>query len=133
MSIEEKTARHGRQDKVSGIITFLVANRMYPMFSNKGKIFFQKSKNTLLSDEEAQEIIDQLNLKTAEDCRRIREFVKERVDQQRTNRPIRTWVKEERPHEMLYKYGPSRLSLSKLLAIILRTGREGISADCTGL
>jgi DNA repair protein RadC len=33
---------------------------------------------------------------------------------------------------MLHRYGPSRLSLSKLLAIILRTGREGMSAEELG-
>ncbi|UCF74167.1 MAG: DNA repair protein RadC [Deltaproteobacteria bacterium] len=114
------------------MIDFLAAKRAYPMFSRKGNIFFRKPANTLLSDEKAKEIIDQLKLKTGEDCRRIREIVKERLDQERTNRPIREWIKEERPREMLHRYGPSRLSLSKLLAIILRTGREGMSAEELG-
>jgi DNA repair protein RadC len=132
MDMEDKPDRDRGQDKVSSMISFLVANRLYPMFSKKGKIFFRKPTSTLLSDEKAREIIDQLNLRTAEGCRRIREIVKERLDQQRTYRPIHSWIKEERPREMLYKYGPSRLPLSKLLAIILRTGREGISAEELG-
>jgi DNA repair protein RadC len=132
MDMEDKPDRDRGQDKVSSMIDFLVANRLYPMFSKKGKIFFRKPTSTLLSDEKAREIIDQLNLRTAEGCRRIREIVKERLDQQRTYRPIHSWIKEERPREMLYKYGPSRLPLSKLLAIILRTGREGISAEELG-
>ncbi|MFY9463005.1 MAG: DNA repair protein RadC [Candidatus Sungiibacteriota bacterium] len=34
----------------------------------------------------------------------------------------------ERPREKLQKYGPERLSDAELLAILLRTGRQGISA-----
>jgi DNA repair protein RadC len=132
MDMDKNTDRAGSQDKVSSMINFLVANRFYPIFSTKGKLFFRKPTNTSLSEEKVREIIDQLNLKSADDCRRIREIVKERVDKQRTNRPIRSWIKEERPREMLYRYGPSRLSLSKLLAILLRTGTEGISAEELG-
>ncbi len=132
MDMEGKPDRDRDQNKVSSMIDFLVANRAYPMFSKNGKVFFRKPKNTPIPDEKAREIIDQLNLKTAEECRRIREIVKERLDQQRTNRPIHSWIKEERPREMLHKYGPSRLPLSKLMAIILRTGREGISAEELG-
>lgn len=47
----------------------------------------------------------------------------------RTNRPIKEWIKEERPREMLIKYGPESLPPSKLLAIILRTGKEGTNAE----
>jgi DNA repair protein RadC len=130
--MEEQPDTDGSQDTVSSMIDFLAAKRAYPMFSRKGNIFFRKPTSTLLSGEKAREIIDQLKLKTGEDCRRIREIVKERLDQERTNRPIREWIKEERPREMLHRYGPSRLSLSKLLAIILRTGREGMSAEELG-
>lgn len=130
--MEEQPDTDRSQDTISSMIDFLAAKRAYPMFSRKGNIFFRKPTSTLLSDEKAREIIDQLKLKTGEDCRRIREIVKERLDQERANRPIREWIKEERPREMLHRYGPSRLSLSKLLAIILRTGREGMSAEELG-
>jgi len=43
--------------------------------------------------------------------------------------PIKNWVKEERPREMLIQKKPENLPLSKLLAIILRTGKEGSSAE----
>ena len=84
MNREEETDRsqdtessiHGKSD-YKRVINFLVVNRMYPIFSKNGKIFFKKPTNTLLSDENAKGIIDQLNLKTAEDCRRIREIVRE--------------------------------------------------------
>lgn len=123
------THKGGSQEHSSNTIDLLVTKRMYPMFSEKGKIFFKRPSRTELSDKEAEEIINRLNLKTGEDCRRVRKIVRERLSQQRTNKPIRLWVKEERPREMLFKYGPSSLSLSKLLAILLRTGREGTSAE----
>ena len=111
------------------LINFLVTGRIYPMCSKKGKIFFRKPANTYLSNEKAIEIIDQLNLKTDEDCKRIRKIVSNKLSALRTTQPIRKWIKEERPREMLAKYGPEKLSLSKLLAILLRTGSEGVSAE----
>ncbi|RKX54559.1 MAG: hypothetical protein DRP50_04215, partial [Thermotoga sp.] len=47
----------------------------------------------------------------------------------KTHIPIKEWIEEERPREMLIKNGPEALPLSKLLAIILRTGRKGVSAE----
>ncbi|MGH7801242.1 MAG: RadC family protein [Thermodesulfobacteriota bacterium] len=111
------------------IFDFLVANAIYPIFSKKGKIFFKCSRKGLLTADKAKEIIDKLNIKTAHDCERIRKEVKELVAENRENRPIKKWIKEERPREMLMKYGPASLSQSKLLAIILRTGKEGTSAE----
>ena len=111
------------------IFDFLVANAIYPIFSKKGKIFFISSRKGFLTSDKANEIIDKLNVKTAEDCERIRREVRERVAALRETRPIKKWVKEERPREMLMKYGPASLSPSKLLAIILRIGKEGTSAE----
>ena len=42
---------------------------------------------------------------------------------------IKEWIEEERPREMLIRNGPEVLSLSKLFAIILRTGKKGVSAE----
>jgi len=116
---------------VSGkeMFDFLATNSIYPMISKKGKIFFTCSKKAQLTRDRAEEIIEQLKIKTAEDCTRIRNEVKRRAAALRENRPIKEWIKDERPREMLIKYGPESLSLSKLLAIILRTGREGTSAE----
>jgi DNA repair protein RadC len=47
----------------------------------------------------------------------------------RQTMPIRSWVAEERPREMLMEKGAENLSSAKLLAIILRTGKEGASAE----
>lgn len=43
--------------------------------------------------------------------------------------PIKYWLKEERPREMLFQKGAENLSLTKLLAIIIRTGTKGKSAE----
>lgn len=111
------------------IFDFLVANAIYPFFSKKGKIFLKSSRKVFLTEDNTKEIIDKLNIKSAADCERIRKEVREPVAANREHRPIKKWVKEERPREMLMKYGPASLSQSKLLAIILRTGKEGTSAE----
>ncbi|MDI6776123.1 MAG: DNA repair protein RadC [Syntrophales bacterium] len=111
------------------LFDFLVTNAIYPMYSKKGKIFFRCSRRDLLTADKREEIIVRLNIKTAEDCGRIRDKVKKAVGAGRENRPIKEWIREERPREMLIKYGPETLSLSKLLAIILRTGKEGTNAE----
>lgn len=111
------------------IFDFLGANAIYPMISNRGKIYFRCSRKGLLTADKAKEIIERLNIKTVEDCQRIREEVRKQASAFRENRPIKEWIKEERPREMLIKYGPESLTLSKLLAITLQTGKEGISAE----
>ncbi len=111
------------------LFDFLVANAIYPMFSKKGKIFLKYPKKGLLTRNKVEEIITKLCIETAHDCERIRKEIKERVAANRENLPIKEWVKEERPREMLMKHGPASLSPSKLLAIILRTGKEGASAE----
>lgn len=70
-----------------------------------------------------------MNIKTLKECEELREKIKKEVSQCRVNRPIKEWIKEERPREMFVQYGAENLPLSKLLAIILRTGKEGMSAE----
>jgi DNA repair protein RadC len=110
-------------------LDFLVSNRIYPMCSKKGKIFLKHPKSVLLSKEQAQEIIESLNIKTPEECTKARNEIKELVAKNNINIPINKWVIDERPREMLLKQGADKLALSKLLAIILRTGKEGESAE----
>ncbi len=45
---------------------------------------------------------------------------------------IRDWMPEERPRDALAASGPESLPLSKLLAIVLRTGRRGLNAEELG-
>ncbi len=107
----------------SDLIDFLAVNRIYPMCSRTGKVYFSRS------NERAAELIATLNLKTADDCKEVRAMVKQRAASLRTNQPIREWIKEERPREMLINQGAETLPLSKLLAIVLRTGDTGVSAE----
>jgi DNA repair protein RadC len=108
---------------------FLVTNAIYPMCSKRGKIFLRCCRKGSLTEEKTGEIIARLNIRTDEDCKRIRKEVGARVRAGRVNRPIKEWIKEERPRELLIRYGPESLPLSKLLAIILRIGKEGVSAE----
>ena len=48
---------------------------------------------------------------------------------QTAGQPIRDWMPEDRPRETLLSKGSESLPLSKLFAIILRTGRRGMSAE----
>lgn len=116
-------------NKQPEIIDFLVNNSIYPMMSKKGKIFLRSSRKLVLSSEETEKIITALNIESEEDCKKIREEIRERVSAKRINRPIKEWIKDERPRELLVKKGAKSLPLSKLLAIILRTGKEGVSAE----
>ncbi len=43
--------------------------------------------------------------------------------------PIRRWSEEDRPRDLLIRHGTESLPLSKLLAIILRTGKIGVNAE----
>jgi len=107
---------------------FLVENAIYPMWSKKGEVYFRAKKGAL-TPEKKRELVEELNLTTKEDCDRLREEVKKEIAKRRENVPIKEWIPEERPREMLMKYGADKLPLSKLLAIILRTGKEGVSAE----
>ena len=111
------------------VIGLLVDNKAYPVCSKNGKIFFIKPKKSEFFDRFEDEIIKKLELETEKDCREIREIVKAELAKQRTNEPIRKWIKEERPREMLVGQGAEKLNSAKLLAIILRTGRDGVSAE----
>jgi len=114
---------------LNSIIDFMIANAIYPMCSRNGKVFLRCSRKGLLTEERTKEIIQKLNLKTADECQKLREEIKKEVAKRRINKPIKDWIEEERPREMLVKIGAENLPLSKLLAIILRTGKEGTSAE----
>jgi DNA repair protein RadC len=120
------------QNLNSEIINFMIVNIIYPYYSKRGEIFLRCSKKILLTPEKRSEIVQQLNIKTAEECKELRKHIKEEVAKHRVNRPIKEWIEEERPREMLLQRGAENLPLSKLLAIILRTGKEGMSAEEIG-
>ncbi|MFP4558792.1 MAG: RadC family protein [Archaeoglobaceae archaeon] len=109
-------------------IDFLVENKAYPIYRN-GKIFFTGQKKNPLFNQYKDHIIQKLELNTGEDCKKVREIIKKEVKRLRNTRPIKEWVEDERPREMLIKHGPQHLTSAKLLAVILRVGNEGVSAE----
>ncbi|NQS89852.1 DNA repair protein RadC [Patescibacteria group bacterium] len=111
------------------IIKILVENKAYPVCSKGGKIFFIKPKKSDFFDRLKDDIIERLELETEEDCKKVREILKGELAMQRTTKPIKKWFKDERPREMLVKQGAENLNSAKLLAILLRTGSEGVSAE----
>jgi len=109
-------------------IEYLASHNIYPLYSRKGKIYWG-GKASNLSEEEKERLFKILDIQTAEDCRKVREEIKEKSRQLRRNKPIKCWIKDERPRELLIKNGPENLPLSKLLAIIIRTGNDSKSAE----
>jgi len=110
------------------IFNILVENNAYPYINKKGNLYFRK-KIKFLDDEKIEEIKNLFEIKDKESCDKFREDIKKEVLKNKEYVPIKNWIKEERPREMLIKYGEKNLSLSKLLSIILRTGKEGESAE----
>ncbi len=127
--MDDKIGKVSIPEEKGEIIKILVENKAYPVCSNSGKIFFIKSKKSDFFDRGKDEIIKRLGLETEEDCIKVREIVKSDLEKQRTTKPIKEWFKDERPREMLIKQGAENLNSAKLLAIILRTGSEGVSAE----
>jgi len=111
------------------LIEFMATNSIYPFLSKKGKVFLRYPQKNFLTEEKINQIIEQLNIKTEDECKQIREKIKEKAKKFNTNLPIKKWIKEERPREMLAKSGAENIPLSKLIAIILRTGKQGKSAE----
>lgn len=110
------------------VIKYLAIHHIYPLCSKKGKVFWV-SKTLPLSDKDKEEFTRVLNIESSEDCKKIREDIKEKAKGFRKNKPIKCWIRDERPRELLIKNGPENLPLSKLLAIIIRTGSDSKSAE----
>jgi predicted nucleotidyltransferase len=110
------------------LIDFLIRNKAYPYRSKTGKIYFRRLKkaedeNTNFEGIIKNDAVEKLGLQTEEDCRFLREKIKEELSRKREYKPtIKDWPEEERPREMLMKRGAENLSPAKLLAIILQTG-----------
>ncbi|MFN3528187.1 MAG: RadC family protein, partial [Candidatus Altarchaeaceae archaeon] len=111
------------------LLDFMSTHEIYPNCSKKGKIYLTCFEKEFLTREKSKEILQKLDLKTEEECKKLREEIKTLSANRRTNKPINKWVKEERPREMAIKIGMENLPLGKLFAIILRTGRKGVSAE----
>ncbi len=110
------------------IIKYMATNGIYPFISKKGKVFL-KSQKIYLDNIQKIKLLKLLNITDKDSCCKVRKEIKDAAKLLKKNVPIKEWVLNERPREMLIKNGAESLSVSKLLAIILRTGKEGISAE----
>ena len=130
LNSEHKEAGISIPEERSEIIRFLIEKKAYPRCSKTGKIFFLRRGRDDGFEELKERIIEELGLKTEDDCKSVREIIKAELAKRRRTRPIKKWIKEERPREMLIKHGAETLTPAKLLAIILGTGSsEGVSAE----
>lgn len=111
------------------LLDYLAIKNIYPMLSKSGRPFLNGRGAKTLTQKEKEEFLEILQIKDSEDCKRVREEIKSRVNKYKTSKPIKFWIKEERPRELLVKNGPENLPLAKLLAIIIRTGDNGTSAE----
>lgn len=111
------------------VINFLAKQRIYPVISKKGRIFFIKRGKFLLSEEEKEKFLKILDIKDMDSLRKVREEIKEISSKIYPHTPIKKWIKDERPRELLIEKGSMNLPLSKLFAIILRTGNVSESAE----
>lgn len=111
------------------LLDYLATKNIYPVYSRNGRVFLNGRGAKTLTQEEREEFLRVLQIRDVEDCRKVREEIKYRANKYKTSRPIKFWIREERPRELLAKNGPENLPLSKLLAIIIRTGDNGTSAE----
>ena len=126
-------AEKENNQKYQETISFLTKNHIYPIYSKLNKLFFINPSKIEISKEKIEDIKNILNLIDKSECQKIREIIRTKISETRTNRSIKKWIKEERPREMLIKNGADSLSLSKLIAIILSTGGDGFSAQELGI
>lgn len=110
-------------------IDFLSKNRIYPSMSKKGELSLKGKNKALLSKDIEEKLLNSLEVKTPKDCDNLKNIIKEKAKEFNNHIPIKNWIEEERPRELLLKNGAHNLSPSKLLAIILRTGSFGKSAE----
>ncbi|MBP8985013.1 MAG: DNA repair protein RadC [Syntrophobacterales bacterium] len=110
----------------------LAEKALFPVMSRRGKVYLHPAGRVRPTAEESRKIIEDLKIEDADRCRELRKRIGELRAASRESRPIRTWVKSERPRERLQRNGPETLTDSALLAIIVRTGMEGVDAEELG-
>ncbi|MDD4664128.1 MAG: DNA repair protein RadC [Caldisericia bacterium] len=113
---------------IEDVTDFLALKRVYPRWSKKNQCFFSK-KIDILTKEEEQSIWDLLHIHNEVECALIREKIRQKIIHLYPFNPIVNWQIRERPRERLLEKGPESLSDSQLLAVILRTGTQGCSAQ----
>jgi len=108
------------------VIEFLAKEGIYPVMKNS-KVHLSGKNAKNLEKSEKDEIIKLLNIQSIEDLEKVKSHIKEA--RKNSYIPIKNWIKSERPREALLENGAENIPLSKLLAIILRTGGFNESAE----
>ncbi len=119
-----------RSDK--DILDYLIDHALYPVMSKRGRVYFHAASGMKCRQPVTSEIVERLGIRNHEDCKTLRDKVRDGRAALRKSRPIRQWVTGERPRERLALHGAFSLPHSTLLAIILRTGKEGVDAEEIG-
>jgi DNA repair protein RadC len=108
------------------IIEIMASAGIYPFF-RKNKIYFRGMKPSQMFI--ADEVKNNLKIDNPDECNLLRTDIVKKISERRTNIPIKKWAKSTRPREMFMLHGPDMIDNAKLIAIILRTGIEGKSAE----
>lgn len=114
------------------IVDRVASHALYPVVGLNGDVCFRSVAGVRLSSREVDFLISRFGLDKRDGCQSFRRRIRERRASVAGSRPIRMWVETERPRERLIKSGAASLSDSSLLAILLRTGSEGIHAEELG-
>ncbi|HHV81703.1 MAG TPA: JAB domain-containing protein [bacterium] len=68
-----------------GTLDYLAIKNIYPMYSRKGKVFLNGKDAKSLTQKEREEFIGILQIKSLEDCKKIREEIKGKANNHRVN------------------------------------------------
>ena len=109
------------------VLDLLAESGSYPYLSSRGH-FYLSPRMPLLSADSLEMIREALTARFPS-LSEARTEIQQRRGELKDSKPIRRWVKEERPRELLMAKGAPALPLAKLLAILLRIGRDGVSAE----
>ncbi|MCE5223517.1 DNA repair protein RadC [bacterium] len=110
------------------VTDYLASKRVYPRISRRNVFYFSRSLKNL-STEEQDLVWKLLQISNQHDCQLVRKTIREKIAQEYPFEPITKWKKKERPRERLLENGPEALSDTELLAVILRIGTQGSSAE----
>ncbi|MCX5971777.1 MAG: DNA repair protein RadC [Coprothermobacterota bacterium] len=109
------------------VLDLLAESGSYPYLDSHDNLYLNPRMPLLSAD--SLEMIREELIARFPSLSEARLEIRRRREELKENKPIRQWVKEERPRELLMAKGAPALPLAKLLAILLSTGRDGVSAE----
>lgn len=115
-------------ENLNDVLYYLARNRAYPCLSKTGKCYLSKKPMDLTKEKEASVWL-WLSIKNIEDCNHFKQIIRQKIDSLFPFQKMANWKPQEQPRERLLQAGPESLTDAQLLAVILRTGVEGKSAQ----